>query len=44
MDNYLLIELKDDSSGEIIYVVEPSYSPKFILVPYYEKMKKGQLQ
>lgn len=40
MDDYLLIELKDDSSGEIIYVVEPPYSVKFILVPYYEKMKK----
>lgn len=40
MDDYLLIELKDNSNGEIIYVVEPPYSVKFILVPYYEKMKK----
>src|SRR5690606_9060487 len=39
--NYLLIELKDNSNDEIIYVVESKYYVNFILVPYYEKMKKN---
>lgn len=35
----ILFELKDNTSNEIIYSIEPSYSTKFILVPYFEKTK-----
>ena len=37
MTDALVFELKDNSSNERIYVVEQSYSVKFILTPYYTK-------
>jgi hypothetical protein len=36
----ILFELKDDSNNEIVYAIESSYSQKFILVPYFEKIKE----
>lgn len=36
----ILLELKDSTSNETIYVFESQYNPQFILVPYFEKMKE----
>ncbi|WP_281337376.1 hypothetical protein [Flavobacterium eburneipallidum] len=36
----ILFELKDDLNGETIYVIESTNSPKFVLVPYFEKKKE----
>lgn len=36
----ILFELKDNSNNEIVYAIETYYLQKFILVPYFEKMKK----
>lgn len=35
----ILFELNDNSSNEIVYVIE-QYSPRFILVPYFENLKE----
>lgn len=36
----ILFELKDNLNNEIIYVVESSSNPQFILSPYFEKKKE----
>ncbi|MDD3723485.1 MAG: hypothetical protein PHW92_13545, partial [Lutibacter sp.] len=36
----LLLELKDETTGEVIYSVESDYSNRFILVPYFVKRQQ----
>ena len=36
----LLLELKDETTGEVIYSVESDYSNRFILVPYFVKIQQ----
>ena len=36
----LLFELRDNTSNETIYVVEPSFNTKFILTAYYSKINE----
>jgi hypothetical protein len=41
LSDALLLELKDETTGEVVFSVESDYSNRFILVPYF--VKKQQL-